>query len=368
MKVLIVNKLYAPWIGGVETVVREIAEGLSKDHSFSVEVLACQPKGKTTKEQINGVDITKAGSFGVLLKTPVSFSFFKLFKQKSENVDLVNIHHPSPLAFLAYLLYKPKARLVVHYHADIVKQRITGWFFRPLVHRVLTRAEKIIVSNPRIVETSPVLGSHKNKCVVTPFGVDAQSLLSLVNETEVEKLQKEHGPFTLFVGRLSYYKGVEYLLRAVVKTQKKLVIIGVGEEESKLRALAKTLDITHLVQFLPPQPFEMLVQYYRAAQVFILPSIARSEAYGMVLLDAMALGTPVVSTEIGTGTSYVNEDGVTGYVVPPRDPLALALAIDKLYDSGTRERLGKAAQERVLSGFTLEGMIAKTKVVFTSSS
>ena len=186
MKILQVNKLYYPWVGGVEKIVQEIAEGLNtqidvsypRESALTVEVLCCQPKGKRKIEEVNGVKVYRSSSFGIFWGMPISFDFFRLFKKLTNpresafKVDIIDFHHPFPLGDLALFLFRPKAKLVVHYHSDIVRQRILEFFFKHFILNTLKKAEKIIVSNPKLIKSSPYLQKFQEKCEVIPFGVD----------------------------------------------------------------------------------------------------------------------------------------------------------------------------------------------------
>src|SRR3989338_5792138 len=359
MHILIVNKLYSPWLGGMETIVQQLAEGLpQKDSTITTTVLCCQPRGQGTMETINGVTVVKASSWGRLWKMPVSFSFFRYFKTLSREADIIDLHHPFPLGFLAYLLFKPKGKLVVHYHADIILQRVSAWLIQPLLKHVLKRAHTIVVSNPNLVKSSPLLSSYPEKCVVIPFGIEYERLHQAIAPGAVNEIKQKYGKYVLFVGRLSYYKGVEYLLEAIRTLPYTVVIIGEGEERGRLNYRIQQLGIEQRVVFLPPQPYEQLANFYAAAEVFVLPSVARSEAYGLVLLEAMACGTPVISTELGTGTSFVNQHQVTGFVVPPRDPRALAETIKHIMNNPEEyKKFSEQARARVEKLFTLDRMI-----------
>lgn len=343
----------------METIVQQLAEGLpAQDSTIKTEVLCCQPRGQGVVETINGVTVTKASSWGRFLKMPVSVSFFKHFKKLSKEADIIDLHHPFPLSFLAYRIYKPKGKLVVHYHADIFKQRRSAWLIRPLLRYVLKQANTIVVSNPNLIKSSPLLSSYQEKCLVTPFGIDYQKLASAINAATIAELQRRYGTYVLYVGRLSYYKGIDYLLRAMKDLPYNVVIVGEGDERKRLDETVKQLGIERRVFFLPPQPYERLANFYAAAQVFVLPSVARSEAYGLVILEAMACGTPVISTELHTGTSFVNKQGVTGLVVPPKNAAELRDAIQLIVSNAAkRDYFGKNAQKYVSEALSLEKML-----------
>ena len=377
MKILQVNKLYSPWVGGVEKIVQEIAEGLNKRNDFEIEVLCCQPKGKKKKEEINGVRVYRASSVGIFWGMPISFDFFRLFKELSKEVDIIAFHHPFPLGDLAIFLFPPK-RLIVHYHSDIVRQKALSFLIKPFILNTLKKAEKIIVSNPNLIESSSCLRKFKQKCQVIPFGVDLKKFQGNQRAFEEAKKIKEKYddcPIILSVGRLTYYKGFPYLIEAIHNLKHsnilknvgikfpKCLIIGEGKLKERLLKLIKKLSLQNEVFILPPQ--KDLLPYYLACDLFVLPSIFKSEAFGIVLIEVMACRKPVISTELGTGTSYVNQDGVTGFIVPPRDSRALAQAIEKIMENEKiAKEFGQNARERVEREFSLEKMLRATEQVY----
>jgi rhamnosyl/mannosyltransferase len=361
MKVLQINKLYCPWVGGVEKIVQQISEGLNSKNDIEIEVLCCNPKGKFKEEIINGVKVHRASSLGIVLGMPISFDFFKLFKNIFLKFDIIDIHHPFPIASLAYFIFNPKVKTVVHYHSDIVRQKV---LLRPAISHTLKRADKIIVSSPNIIESSPYLEGVKQKCEIIPFGVDPNNFRS-GSEEKIKKIKEKYGKFILFVGRLNYYKGVEYLIDAMKDIESKLVIIGSGSLEKELKNKVKKLKISEKIFFLSALKNEDLVNFYRASDLLVLPSIFRSEAFGIVLIEAMAYGKPVISTDLGTGTSFINKDGITGFVVPPKDSKSLSSAIKKIItDDKKAKELGKNAFNRVKEEFSLEKMLKKTVSVY----
>ncbi|TET83991.1 MAG: glycosyltransferase [Candidatus Nealsonbacteria bacterium] len=365
MKILEVNKLYYPWIGGVEKIVQQIAEELNGKNDFEIEVLCCQPKGKGKEEIIHNVKVFKALSFGIFWGLPISFDFFRLFKKLSREAEIIDFHHPFPLGDLAIFLRKPKAKLVVHYHSDIVRQKVFNFLVKPLINRTLKKAKKIIVSNPNLIKSSPYLRKFQQKCEVIPFGVDLAKFEKF-NNREVENLKKKYNNFVLFVGRLNYYKGLGYLIEAMKDIQAKLVIIGEGPLKELLKKKIQELGIKDKVIFLPFITEEnKLANFYKACSVFVLPSIFKSEAFGIVLIEAMACRKPVISTNIGTGTSFVNQDGVTGFVIPPKNSQALAQAIKKILENQKlAQEFGQNARKRVIEEFSLEKMLDRTSAVY----
>jgi len=362
MKILQVNKFYFPWVGGVEKVVQQIAEGLNGKNNFEIEILCCQSKGKGSEEMINNVKVYRASSFGVYLGMPISFDFFKKYKKLIDNYNLVFLHYPFPLAFIAYLLFSRNKDLVIWYHSDIVRQKIAEIFFRPFHWFAFKKAKKIFVSNPNLIKSSVYLRKFEQKCVVIPFGVDLEKFkLTEKIKSEAGLIQEKYGkPIILSIGRYVYYKGFEYLIEAAKDIDAKFLIIGSGPLKNKYEKLIKKYNLENKVFLIPP--LENLSSFYYACDVFVLPSIAKSEAFGLVLIEAMACGKPVISTELGTGTSFVNQDGVTGFVVPPKNSQALAQAIKKIIENkNILEEFGKNAQERVRTNFSLEKMLEEVE-------
>lgn len=357
MRVLQVNKLYSPWIGGVEKVVQDIAERLQG--KVEMKVLVCQPKGAGTREIINKVEVFRAGSIGIYSSMPVSFSFPFLLKKLAKDADILHFHLPFPMATLSHLLVRPKAKVVVWWHSDIVRQKNMMRLYKPFLIQFLKRADRIIVATKEHIGSSAVLKSFEDKCSVIPFGIDASLFEFDENlRRDVARLREKYGSkIVLFVGRLIYYKGVEHLIRAMKDVDGTLLIVGQGPLESHLRRVATKCGLYERVVFLGKVQDREMTACYHSCDVFVLPSIARSEAFGLVQLEAMACGKPVVNTDLPTGVSFVSRHGETGLTVPPADSAAMGLAIKKLLeDADLREKYGLAARERVEKYFNVARM------------
>lgn len=364
MRVLQINKLYYPWVGGIEKIVQQISEGLNNINDIDIEALCCQSKGNRKIEKINGVKIYRASSFGIFWGMPLSFDFFRLFKKIYKDIDIIDLHHPFPIGNLAIFLFKPKTKLIIHYHSDIVRQKLFGFLLKPLIVHTLKKADKIIVSSPNLLKSSELLKKFQKKCEIIPYGVNFQRMNSF-SINEVKKIKESFGKFILFVGRLNYYKGLRYLIEAMKDIEENLIIIGEGPFKKGLESKIKGLKIENKVYFLPFQKEKDLINYYHACDVFVLPSIFKSEAFGIVLIEAMACGKPVISTELGTGTSFVNKNGVTGLVVLPKDVKSLSSAIKKISeDKILARKFGQNAFEGVKKEFDLERMLNKTVSVY----
>lgn len=340
MNILQVNKLYHPWIGGVETVVKDIAEGLNSKNGLRIDVLVCNSQRKNIIEQTNEIKVFRAHSFGIFLGMPISLDFLCLYRKLEKEYDLIFLHYPFPLGFIAYAFFSNNKNLVIWYHSDIVRQKFLEIFFKPFHFYALKKAKKIFVSSPNLIESSSCLKRLKDKCTVIPFGIDLEKF----KFTEEIK-NKYDGPLILSVGRFTYYKGFEYLIQSARNINAKFLLIGEGVLQKKYINLIKKYNLEN--KFFLISPVKNLIPYYYACDVFVLPSIATSEAFGLVLLEAMACGKPLISTELNTGTSFVNQDGITGFVIPPKNSEMLTQKINIiLNDKDLRSRFSQNSFER----------------------
>ncbi len=361
--VLQVGKFYHPYRGGMETYLLDLCQGL-KD-KVDLRVLVSNTSPRTIREDVDGVDVIRAGSWGRLFSTSFCTAFPRLIRQHAG--DIITIHHPNPLATLSYLKARPPGRLTVVYHSDIVKQKLTELLYRPLLMKFMRRVERISVTSPHYIEGSPVLGKFREKCVVIPIGID----LSLFDETEavaakVRRIRRMHGErIVLFIGRMTLYKGIEYLIKAMQAVNAKLLVIGNGERFDALKMMIVSHHLEDRVALMSEVSADDLRAYLRACTVFCLPSISRNEAFGIVQLEAMASSRPVVSSRLDTGITYTNQDGITGLVVPPRDSRALAAALNRLLDNpNLAEEMGRQGRLRVEREFTKEKMAEKTFLMY----
>ncbi len=361
MKVLHIYKDYYPVLGGIENHLRLLAEGLAK-RGLEVTVLVTNLTGQTTTLEMNKVRIIKAGRLTTLASTPLSLSLLLIVRRLKP--DIAHLHFPYPWGELAHLWLGRARRTVITYHSDIVRQRSLLRFYQPFLWHLLAKADRIIASSDRYLKTSFYLNRYAEKSTVIPHGIDLKRFSS--PPADAEAIRKRYGsPLLLFVGRLRYYKGLQYLLEAMPGIEARLLIVGKGPMEKEWLNLATELGLSKRVTFMGEVPEEELPLYYHACDIFVLPASEQSEAFGIVQLEAMACGKPVVCTELGTGTSYVNIDGQTGLVVPPRDPAALAGAIERLLnDPGLREEMGQRAKERVEKEFSHERMIDTTLALY----
>jgi rhamnosyl/mannosyltransferase len=360
-----VNKLYAPEIGGVERTVQMIAEGLRE--RVSGEVLACRLRGPGRMDWVNGVRVRRVGSLGRLFSMPLAPTLPWHVCKQSREVDLVHFHSPFPLGELSLFLLDRDMPTVVTWHSDIIRQRLLFRVYRGVLQRFLDRVGRVMATSPMAVQNSVSLKAVADKCRVVPLGVDLTRFeLDEPGRVRVREIRRRFGePLVLFVGRLVYYKGLEYLIAAMTDVPATLLVVGSGELRATLERQARQAGVTARVHFVGAASDADVIAYLRACDVFVLPSVHNSEAFGLVQVEAMACGKPVVNTALPTGVPFVSIDEVTGLTVPPRDAGALAVAIGRLLDDGAlRDRLGAAGRARVEAEFTQERMLERVHDVY----
>lgn len=358
MNILHIYKDYFPVLGGMENHIRLLAEAQAK-LGHTVMVLVTSPTRASHAENINGVQVIYASRLAAFSSAPFSAEMFHHVSRI--HTDVTHLHSPYPFGEIASHFLGHSRATILTYQSDIVRQRVGGVLYRPLLHRILEGVHTIIATSPNYVESSPVLRRWQDKCVVIPL---ASPLLKMqvIPQTEINDSAGE----LLFVGRLRYYKGVNYLLEALpLIPDARLTIVGTGPKEREWKNLASALGVTERVKWVGDVTDEELPGYYAACDVFVLPCSERSEAFGAVQLEAMASGKPVVSCDVNTGVAWVNQNGITGLVVPPKDPEALAGAISRLLGDGElRGQLGRAARTRVEKEFTVGKMVEQVLEVY----
>ena len=352
LRVLHAGKYYPPYKGGIETLLYNIVKGLAARTSLTIAVSNTKPV--TEKENTMGAEIIRLARIMNILSTPICPGLLPVFRK--DEYDIVHFHLPNPFAVLMFLLSGSRAKVVVSYHSEIIRQKMLRIFVAPLTRMLLKRAERIIVPTENHINNSVLLGDFRDKCVIIPYGIDTEAYGSLSREEEslIESLRVKHGErIVLFTGRLVYYKGVEYLIKAMETVSGRLLIAGAGSLENKLKAMADKEKVI----FLGEVDDKYLKALYYAASVFVLPAVSESEAFGLVQLEAMACGKPVISTDLPTGIKIVNRNGVTGFTVPPRNPKALSDKINFLLDNRqTRETMGQAGKNMAVKNYSIENM------------
>lgn len=354
MKILHVYKDFDPPVrGGME---RHIAVSCRYQRQWAdVEALTCSRTLRTRSSERDGTRVLEVGEWGRFQSAPIS-PLFPWYLRKCR-ADVVVVHVPNPTAELGYLMARPRGTLIVRYHSDVVRQASAMRLYRPFQMHFLRKAATIMPTSEHYVASSPMLNELADRCTVVPLGIVPEEFES-PDPANVRQLREAYGgEFVLFAGRHRYYKGLEYLVRAAPRIRGAVVIAGDGPERDHCTALAAKLGIE--VHFPGELPQQDLVDHLHACSVFAFPSVARSEAFGIAILEAHACGKPVVATRLGTGVEFANLDGQTGLNVAPGDPEALAEAVNRLLaHPDERRRLGEFARNRVFTEFRSE-MVAR---------
>jgi rhamnosyl/mannosyltransferase len=372
MRCLQLSKFYPPISGGIETTVRDIAEGLASQQ-LEVEVLCANTKSITIREAAV-VPITRVGAFANLASTSLTPGLFSELRRCLRDKDVVHVHLPNPMANLALLLAWPKVKVVVHWHSDIVKQKRLLKLYEPLQEWLLRRADAIIATSPPYAQSSPWLRRHMKKVHFVPSCIrDPDTFVDTETRRELAATVKAKFPgkkIVFALGRMTYYKGFDVLVEAARYLDDNTVVLigGNGELLEGLKAQARSLGVDDNVHFLGRVDDEVLPGYYEACDIFCLPSIMRSEAFGLVMVEAMSYRKPVVATRIpGSGVTWVNIHGETGLNAETGDSLDLARAIrGVLSDPELAIKLGEGGRRRFEQHFTIDKMIVAITQIYRS--
>ena len=356
LRVCHLGKYYPPAPGGIETHVRTLARSQA-DLGTTVRVFCVNHKsGPMVFEQDGQVSVTRFGRPLSAAKIDVCPGLVAALRDVE--TDILHLQTPNPTMVLALLLAKPKAPLVVTYQSDVINKPLREALFRPFERRLYRRVEIILPTSPSYASGSAFLQAYSDKLHVLPMGIDLQPYLEPTgrDRAEASTIRARHGqggPLWLGAGRMVYYKGFLHAIRALAKVEGRLILVGDGPETPSLRAEAKRLGLTDRVDFVGTLPYLRLIPYYLAADAFWFPSNYRSEAFGLVQVEAMASGCPVINTSIPqSGVAWVSRHEETGLTVPLNDPEAIAAAAHRIVNEpGLRPRLAAAARRRAIAEF-----------------
>ena len=363
MKILHISKYYAPYKGGIENVVYNLVEGsIKKGHR--VDVLCFNDSNKNSTEIFENHKIFRVRRLFVLFSLPISVSFFTKIFKLSNNYDIIHVHLPNPLSVLAVFLNKVKAKIVIHWHSDIIEQKILYSLLSVFHKKVLQKADKIIMTTNNYLESSTQLFNFHDKCEVIPIGIPD------VN-TSIQNFKEKNDDDQIVVfaiGRLVTYKGFDKLISSTefLDDNIKIIIAGNGPLKIKLSNLIKDLNVGNRVTLVGYLSESELISYYKKADIFCLPSITRNEAFGVVLLEAMMFSLPIICYNIpGSGVSWVTKNKYNGEVISNINYKDLAESINKLSrDKELLKQYSINSRKRYLTEFTVGKMQKDTNKLY----
>lgn len=358
LKVLHFYKTYYPdSFGGIEQVIFQLCEG-GTHRGIDSTVLSLSPRGSIVNQKIGSHTVYCSPINFEAASTPFSFQAIKDFKKLAQQADIIHYHFPFPFMDMVHFISGINKPTVVSYHSDIVKQKNILKIYTPLMNLFLGSVSRIVAASPNYVATSATLKKFSRKVTVIPYGLDEDSYPTPLSE-RIDFWKNKFGTrFFLFIGAFRYYKGLHILIEAAKNSSYPIVIVGAGPIESELKKQAEKLDIQN-IYFLGAVSDEDKASLLSLCYAVVFPSHLRSEAFGITLLEGAMYGKPLISSEIGTGTTFINIDQQTGLVVPPSDPVALRTAMDQLWDDiELSEKFGRNARNRYLENFTSEKMVS----------
>lgn len=413
MKILQLGKFY-PVLGGVEKVMFDLTVGLSEtglseeglseegfsEVGLSKEGLSKEGLSETGFSEVGlseegvqcdmmcaasdgrrrrgGTEVIRLNPHGRILchrtlieaaKTTIAPSMVTRLRRIAKDYDIIHIHHPDPMAAMALRLSGYKGKVVLHWHSDILSQKALLRFYLPIQNWLIKRADTIVGTTPVYLAESPYLQGVQEKCRCIPIGIEP-IISDSVREREIRN--EYSGRRIIFsLGRLVEYKGYRYLIEAAKYLDDSFMILigGGGPLRESLQREIDELGVGSRVKLLGKVPQEDLASYYGACELFCMSSVMKTEAFGIVQIEAMSAGRPVVATKIPeSGVSWVNEDGVSGINVAPRDSKAIAEAILTITDNeATWKKFSAGAAKRFAENFTKEKMISKCLNIYAET-
>lgn len=346
MNVLHVCKHYYPVTGGIQKVVRDIVTGVS-DADF--RILTSRPSGLCKRTSHDDVPVIRTSSLGVVKSTPLSPTLPFRLRSQLDWADLIHYHLPFPVGTIAGLIPNQTPSIVT-FHDDILKQGPVVRAYRPFLNWFLGSVGTITVTSPMMRDSCAQISRFSDKVRVIPLGIETDEMPSYDVTLD--------GQSILFVGRLVDFKGVDVLLAAMKDVDALLTVVGDGPQAADLQQYARSEGVTNSVTFEGYVSDERLERLYRESDVFVLPSKGENESFGIVQLEAMKYGLPVINTDLPTGVPYVSIDGETGLTVPPGNSAALSEAINWLFAHPKEyAHFSRQARDRVLDKFEKSAML-----------
>ena len=370
MRVLHAYKVFPPdGIGGIPEVMTCLAKGMSPRHQSSV--LVARTRGRGRRYIFDGIPVEALTSFGTALSSPIAPSFPFVLSNRSREADLVVFHHPCPLNDIGAIAIADRTALVVHWHGEIVGRRFFAGLVAPFIRRVLARARRIIVSHQSMVRESPFLAAHGEKCAIIPYGIDVAywNELNGSQQRRVEALRSQYPRLVVATGRLVPYKGFHVLIEALREVDATAIIVGDGPLRGDLLRAAARFGVEKRIILAGKLSRDDLKVHLHAARLYALPSVTPAEAFGIVQIEAMSCGLPIVNTSLPTAVPHVARQSLEALTVPPGNPAAFAQALSRLLDDAElSRRLGAAGRARAAAEYSLETFVRRTEDVYESSA
>lgn len=370
LRVLHAFKVFPPDVrGGIPEVIASLARGMAPRHQSSV--LVARHLGLGRSYIWNGIKVQSTSSLGTILSTPIAPIFPSALARLSRSADLVALHQPFPLNDLGAAIGIPRLKpLVLHWHSEILGRESLVRLLGPLLRRTVEVADKIIISDPVLLAASPLLHNQSHKCAVIPYGIDA-SYWSTLDSAQLQRsneLRQKYPRLVVTTGRLVPYKGFSVLIDAVRQVDATVAIIGGGPLRGELEDLARRLGVTCNILLPGSLPRGDLKVMLHAAQAYVMSSVSSAETFSIAQLEAMAVGLPVVNTNLPTGVPHVARHGIEGLTVLPNDPHQLAQAINQLLsDPELSQRFGSAGRERARTEYDFDKYISRTEEVYNDA-
>jgi glycosyltransferase involved in cell wall biosynthesis len=354
LRILHAYKIYRPDIeGGIPAVMSSLAQ--ASDQNISHSILCARRRGAAHQYTIDGVPVEAVASLGTLFSTPLAPGYIPAFVRRAASADVIIHHAPLPLNDAAILLGLPdEVALIVYWHAEIVGYALLQRLVAPLIRRALARADRIVVSGQPMIDNSAFLRPHAKKCTVLPYGMDLDywRTLDASERAGADELRHQQPRHIVALGRLVGYKGFDVLVRAMQTIDGHATIIGEGPLLADLQQLATALGVSDRIRFTGRLTRSEIKQLFYSARVFAFPSVTEAEAFGIVQIEAMASGLPIVNTNLTTTVPLVARHDLEALTIPPNDPQALSHALNRILDEpALAERLGAAGRERALNEF-----------------
>jgi glycosyltransferase involved in cell wall biosynthesis len=365
IKILHAYKVYRPDLEG--GIISAISTLCHDDSEIDNEILVARNKGWSRQQQVDGIPVEAVSALGTFFSTPAAPSYPFILRRRAKAFDIVVHHAPFPLTDLIAPHLPEDISLIVYWHADIVGRSFLGKIAEPLIVRTLRRANRIVVADQSTINGSPILREFAAKCSIIPYGIDLEYWENCTaEETQKAKaLRTKYPRLILGIGRLVPYKGFEILLQALQKVEGNAILVGEGPLRGALEQLAEKLGVADRVIFAGRLSDSDVKVHIHAASVLAFPSVTRAEAFGLVQVQAMAAGVPVVNTALDTAVPTIARHDKEGLTVAPGEALALANALNRILDDPILAgRLGQAASVRVKSEYDERRYLARIKLLY----